>query len=255
MPSFKEVQESVCYAYGESVLDDDEFVLLYDAYKPKNRDFPYYSFTDFDLDIYNDDQCESEFRFRKDDIFDLPAVFDMPDEITCYNGVKIDSVEALCIALNRFAYPCRYYDMVRLFARPVPQLSIASNHVMDRIYDRWGHLLRDFDQPWLAPGKLEEYCNAIHMSGAPLKNCFGFVDGTVRPMCRPNEHQRVMYNGHKRVHAIKLQSLAVPNVLIANLYGPVEGKRHDSAMLRMSGLLQELQRACGALKYTSVLLF
>ena len=30
--------------------------------------------------------------------------------------------------------------------------------------------------------------------------------------------------------------------MIANLYGLVEGKRHDSSMLRMSGLLNELQQ-------------
>ena len=30
-----------------------------------------------------------------------------------------------------------------------------------------------------------------------------------------------MYNGHKRVHALKVQSVALPNGLIANLYGRV----------------------------------
>ena len=39
---------------------------------------------------------------------------------------------------------------------------------------------------------------------------------------------RVLYNGHKRVHAIKFQSVVAPNGLIANLFGPVEGRRHDS---------------------------
>ena len=31
----------------------------------------------------------------------------------------------------------------------------------------------------------------------------------------------MMYNGHKRVHAIKFQSVALPNGLIANPYGHV----------------------------------
>ena len=30
-----------------------------------------------------------------------------------------------------------------------------------------------------------------------------------------------MYNGHKRVHGIKFQSVVAPNGLIANLYRPV----------------------------------
>jgi len=33
-----------------------------------------------------------------------------------------------------------------------------------------------------------------------------------------------MYNGYKKVHSIKVQSIATENGLIAHLYGPVEGK-------------------------------
>ena len=33
-----------------------------------------------------------------------------------------------------------------------------------------------------------------------------------------------------------------PNELISNLYGPVEGKRHDSDMLAKSSLLPQLQQ-------------
>ena len=53
---------------------------------------------------------------------------------------------------------------------------------------------------------------------------------------------RNLYNGHKNVHAIKFQSVVASNGLVANLYGPVEGKRHDSGILAMSGLLDALQR-------------
>ena len=78
---------------------------------------------------------------------------------------------------------------------------------------------------------MQEYADAIHAKGAALQNCWGFVDGTVQPICRPGEHQRVVYNGHKRVHALKFQSVVAPNGLIANLVGPMEGRRHDCAML------------------------
>ena len=50
-----------------------------------------------------------------------------------------------------------------------------------------------------------------------------------------------MYNGHKRLHGIKFQSVVAPNGLIANLFGPEEGKRHDSGMLADSGLLHQIQ--------------
>ena len=79
------------------------------------------------------------------------------------------------------------------------------------------------------------------MKGAALNNCCGFIDGTVRPISRPGKHQSLVYNGHKKVHAIKFQSIVAPNGLIANLFGPVEGKRHDSAMLLQSQVLLQLQ--------------
>ena len=53
----------------------------------------------------------------------------------------------------------------------------------------------------------------------------------------PGNNQRAVYNGHKRVHAIKFQSGATPDGLVSLLAGPYKGKRHDSGMLRESGLL------------------
>ena len=38
---------------------------------------------------------------------------------------------------------------------------------------------------------------------------------------RPGKDQRLVYNGHKRVHAFKFQSVSLPNGIIANLFGPV----------------------------------
>ena len=72
----------------------------------------------------------------------------------------------------------------------------------------------NLNQPWLQPRCLEEFANAIHQKGAAMDNCWGFVDGTVRPISRPGQNQRVLYYGHKRVHVIKFQSVVSPNGLI-----------------------------------------
>ena len=53
----------------------------------------------------------------------------------------------------------------------------------------------------------------------------GFVDGTVRPVCRPTNNQRALFNGRKRIHTIKFQSVVAANGFIANLYDPVKGKK------------------------------
>ena len=68
---------------------------------------------------------------------------------------------------------------------------------------------------------LQIYAQVISQRGSPLQNCFGFVDGTVRPIAKPDNNQRIVYNTHKRLHAFKFQSLALPNGIIGYLYGPV----------------------------------
>ena len=108
---------------------------------------------------------------------------------------------------------------------------MISNAVMNELYQTWHHLLTELDQDWLSPEHLKEVATAVHNKGAALQNCWGFVDGTVRPICRPGQNQKCLYNGHKKVNAIKFQSIATPNGLVVNLFGPVEGKRHDSGML------------------------
>ena len=53
---------------------------------------------------------------------------------------------------------------------------------------------------------------------------YPFIDGTVRAISRPIIGQRLMFNRHKRVHALKFQSVVTLNGLIANLHGPCEGR-------------------------------
>ena len=64
----------------------------------------------------------------------------------------------------------------------------------------------------------------------------------VDQFARTGRNQRAVYNDHKRSHALKFQSVVAPNGLIANLYGPVEGRSHDAAMLVISGLMETLEQ-------------
>ena len=145
------------------------------------------------MDNLENDESISEFRFEKDDIYSLCEVLDIPEFIVCYNGTKVSAVEALCIFLNRFAYPCRYLDMISRFGRPVPELCIISNRVMNFIHERWGHLLNTMNQAWLSPNNLQLFADKIHDAGAPLENCIGFIDGTVRGIYRPQRNQQIVY--------------------------------------------------------------
>mmetsp|Transcript_37787 Transcript_37787/g.48702 ORF Transcript_37787/g.48702 Transcript_37787/m.48702 type:complete len:131 (+) Transcript_37787:202-594(+) len=84
---------------------------------------------------------------------------------------------------------------------------------------------------------LANYCTAVHhKSQGAIDNCFGFIDGTARHICRPFKVQEAAYNGHKRYHAIKFQSIVTPDGFCVSMFGPVEGRRHDATLLKLSGV-------------------
>lgn len=82
----------------------------------------------------------------------------------------------------------------------------------------------------------------MNHKGAPVRNCWAFIDGTVRPICRPLRNQEEYYSGHKKTHCVKYQSLLCPDGIIVNLKGAYPGRRHDAGIFRQSGLYEELQQ-------------
>ena len=54
----------------------------------------------------------------------------------------------------------------------------------------------------------------------PLKNCIGFIDGTMRAICTPVYDQETTYNGHKQKDAEKFQSVMAPNGVIVAVHSP-----------------------------------
>ena len=235
------VRNALLLAYDENIIDDEEFALLYD-YNQSKPLYPYWKFDAFNFDSWNEVECETELRFKKNDLASLMDCLQIPEELVCRQGTVCSGFEGLLILLKRLAYPCRFTDMAYRFGRSPPELCLIFNKVLDLIYAAHHHRLLSWDQPFLSPDNLYNYAQAVHGHGAPLQNCFGFVEGTVRRIARPKYHQRIVYNGHKRVHAIKFQSIVLPNGLICNLSGPYEGKRHDSTMLQESGVLPNLSR-------------
>ena len=163
-------------------------------------------------------ECFTEFRVRKMDIARLADALGLPESLCCYQRTKADRIEGLCMV---FAYPCRFSDMIHRFGRAVPEISMITTRFEKWIYDHHHSKLTEWNDLLLSRDKLQLYADAVAGKGAALSNCFGFVDGMVRPICRPGENQKVVYNGHKRVHALKFQSVTLPNGLVANLYGPI----------------------------------
>ena len=235
------LREQILILYAYDVIDFDEFVLLYDANQSKDI-YPYWNYQPFDIGMIDEEQCFIDFRFAKNDLNILLDVLNVLERIVTVQGTVCSGLEALYILLKRLAFPCRYSDMTPIFGRNPTEICLIYNKLISKIYDDHSHRLHSWNQALLAPQQLTLYADAIHARGAPLDSCLGFLDGTVPRIARPKQNQRQVYNGHKRVHALKFQTVVLPNGTIGNLAGPYEGRRHDTFMLADSGLFQQLQQ-------------
>ena len=65
MASFREIRRIILQSFDDGDISEDEFLLLYIVNTFKNPVFPYESYGKFDLNDMDDNECLSEFRFRK----------------------------------------------------------------------------------------------------------------------------------------------------------------------------------------------
>ena len=134
--------------------------------------------------------------------------------------------------------------MIPIFGRSVTEPCNIASVINTHIFETHGHLFTILNQLWLSTHWLKEFPDAVHHKDASLSNCWDFTGGPVRPICSQGQNQKYFYNELNKIHATNLQSITTPNNLIANLHGPIGGKRHDSAMLAESRLLDQMQLHC-----------
>lgn len=109
----------------------------------------------------------------------LVDVLQIPQNIRCQQRTKCSGTEALCMLLKRFSYPCCYSDMMNRFGRPVPELSMITNTVMDYVFNVHGHKISQWNPDILSPENLQEYADVIHASFI-LLSCMQSIDLHVR---------------------------------------------------------------------------
>ena len=92
MALFKKVREMLCLCLIEEIIDEEEFVLLYEAYRPSNLPSPHSANEKFSLANKDPAEGKADFRVEKTDV---PLLFDalrVPPVLQCRNGI-----EGLCI--------------------------------------------------------------------------------------------------------------------------------------------------------------
>ncbi|XP_077519772.1 uncharacterized protein LOC144129471 [Amblyomma americanum] len=141
---------------------------------------------------------KQQFRFEKGNVDDLVRALCMPERIVSAQRVVVPGRDALCLALRRLAYPNRWCDLQPIFGLHLSVMSSVASQVIS------------------------------HITCAPLPNCWAFIDGRARPICRPKRNQRAYFSGHKRVHCVKYKSLMCPNGIVCQLDGAYPKRRHDA---------------------------
>jgi hypothetical protein len=192
------------------------------------------------IDRVDDEECERRFRFDKAELVMLVTQLEVPSPLVTTNRLSCSALEALCLFLERMAFPGRLAIIGEQYGRTEDKAFRIFNAVLDPMSNRWGHLLQ-INPNNVTDEQLKRLAEAVTAKGAPVMHCFGFLDGTLRGIARPSQNQGAAYNGHKRKHGLKYQALTAPNGMIADMWGPMAGARHDASMLRQSELLDRLR--------------
>ena len=54
--AFRDVRNSLLISHADGIIDDEEFIVLYDLYSSRDPDFPYHHYTAFDLDALDESE-------------------------------------------------------------------------------------------------------------------------------------------------------------------------------------------------------
>jgi hypothetical protein len=102
------------------------------------------------------------FRVEMEEFDDLYHGLRMPLTFRTSQRYSFRSHDALHIVLRRFAFPCRWDDLVPLFHRSGSALSCISHHTVQWIIDTYKHLLV-FNPACFAHLLPEWVCRSLHI--------------------------------------------------------------------------------------------
>ncbi|KAJ7189890.1 hypothetical protein GGX14DRAFT_408472 [Mycena pura] len=143
-------------------------------------------------------ECLYRFRFYVHELESLVGALDIPEPFKTSAGYSFSRLEALCLLLARFKSAGNIFDLSIQYNRGATSIADVVNELTIYLDDRWKNLLQFDTDGILSPTALQQYADAIHSVGAPLKTVWGFIDCTIRSICRPIEWQRQAYSGYKK---------------------------------------------------------
>lgn len=197
----------------------------------------------FDLDSYDDPWCLLHLRFTKEQIRKILPYLRL-DRIEYRFRYKASPEVAFCLLLYKLSYPNRYNSSLNVFGHSKSWQCTVFLDTIQYITKRYRGMMY-WDPSRLTKEKLSEYAAAIEKKSG-VAYVWGFVDGTIRRMCRPTPevaNQRYYYTGYKRFHGFKFQAISTPDGLVSSLAGPTTAADGDWLLWQESlieGKIREL---------------
>jgi hypothetical protein len=182
-------------------------------------------------------QTYTSTRFSAQEVEDVARALEIPAFLHTKSRHAFTCLEAFALLCARFWTPAELGMLAMLYNCSTSAISEIVNQLSEFIDDHWAHLLRFDHVGLLSCPNLTAYAAAIHQKGSLLDSVWGFIDCTIRQICRPSRFQREAYSGHKKYHALKFQAIMLPNGMFGHLHGPFGARRNDNFLLEDSGLL------------------
>jgi len=206
----------------------------------------------FKLDqLSNDFDYRTTFRFSKDELILQCRLLKFPEEIFTAKGCRFTGEEVFLAGYYRLASINRFGDLgwQQFFGFSQPRASMAWVLFEEHMIKNWSYLILDNMDFWAAripefARLIAEKANTLHgqdqaIFDPSIFRIFAFIDNTTFPTCRPgggprrdgHRHnpliQEAFYNGWKKHHGLKFQTVDTPCGMNFDVFGPVSLRHSD----------------------------
>ena len=100
--------------------------------------------TTFNLNIFSEEQCLTDFRFRKSDIGRVASNIGWNIDRTNRNRYRCDAIVAFCVMMKRLSSACTWYELEVCFGKRISNLSEIYWECVERFLAHKGHLIEVF---------------------------------------------------------------------------------------------------------------
>ena len=232
------------------------------------------------IDSLVEEDIHSTFRVQsKSELHRLFNGFRFPNILRTDDRHKFTGQEVFLCGLYRLHFPnnCSMQGWKTIFGFYPQRVSDCFKLFLAFMLHNWAYLLLDNMSYWVP--HMQECAEAIRRKlgalGCPFPpagsiggfNVFSFIDNTMNATCRPGGGpkrdganaprndpliQRAWYNGWKKLHGMKWQTIDLPNGMNFSVYGPISIRHNDLYALNLSDYNAKLVAAQQGLPFQYV---